>query len=223
MEATYRHPQEPLLDSPVFASMFLHGLLIALLVYLIFFRAPTIEKQNERYDIDVSVQKKHATATTSATGSSAIHNRSSGHSSVSLGDLGMRWRPVEPMPVRPQTEESFYSTNESVSDEGGWDVMNPDPKLARFNRYVYNTVQGWLDRDSYLNPAQLTGTVQVRIWFDGEGNYLENETNFQAVDPDFRTLVARALHKSFAVPIPRPFLYTHQKFSILRTVYVRHY
>jgi len=63
----------------------------------------------------------------------------------------------------------------------------------------------------------------VRIWFDENGNYLETETVYDAADPNFQMIVARALRKSFAVPIPKPFLYIHRKFSIERMVVIRPY
>jgi hypothetical protein len=102
-------------------------------------------------------------------------------------------------------------------------MMNPDPRIARFNQYVYNKVQGWLDRDRDLNHDQIYGTVKVRIWFDADGNYLEAETVYDAIDPNFQKIVERALRKAFNMPIPHPYLYLNKKFSIERMVVIRKY
>jgi hypothetical protein len=139
---------------------------------------------------------------------------------VSLSDLGMRLN-TDPVPEQNNTPEESRPSADAANDDEGWDVMNPDPRVARFNQYIYNTVQGWLDRDAYLNSKPLYGTVKLKIWFTKDGEYLEDETIFDAIDEDFREIVKRALRKSFANPIPHPFLYQKEKFSIVRQVVVR--
>jgi hypothetical protein len=150
--------------------------------------------------------------------STATTKNSSNHF-VSLSDLGMR---LNTDPVQEATNPQEMRPSTETTDDDGWDIMNPDPRVARFNQYIYNTVQGWLDRDAYLNSKPLYGTVKLKIWFTKNGEYLENETIFDAIDEDFREIVKRALRKSFTNPIPHPFLYQKEKFFIIRQVVVRH-
>ena len=203
-------------------SVVLHALIFGLIYYLFLMNPDEGNPKSAPIEVQTisdKVQKKivHHSAKNpvnhSATPSKHAHE-------VSLSDLGMRLN-TDPVPEQSSAEENRPS-QEAANDDDGWDVMNPDPRVARFNQYIYNTVQGWLDRDAYLNQKQLYGTVKLKIWFTKDGEYLEDETIFDAIDEDFREIVKRALRKSFMNPIPRPFLYKKEKFFIVRTVVVRH-
>ena len=204
-------------SSSLFTSAVLHGLLFAGLFYILSLE-PKEGGKSEPIQIETIQAKKTIKEPTT-------HFKAAEKSqAVSLNDLGMR---LSHEPFHEAPEPLGGNTNQGASDESpaerndGWDIMNPDPKIARFNRYIYTTVQGWLDRDAYLNIEKMYGTVKVLIWFDENGNYLENETVYDAIDPNFQRVVAKALQKSFAVPVPRPFLYLHHKFSIERVVVIR--
>jgi hypothetical protein len=203
---------------PIWVSFFIHALLVALLYYLLFWGDDRQVQGGDTIQID-SVTNDRQTgrrATTKKHISSQSKNSTHG---VSLSDLGMR------LDTRTSASDSSPTDtrNESeVASDDDWDVLNPDPRVARFNQYVYNVVQGWLDRDAYMNTKPLTGTVKIRVWFDENGNYLEKETIYEAIDPDFQAIVARALRKAFSVPIPRPYLISKKKFFIIRTVVIRH-
>ena len=205
---------------PLFTSIALHILLFGAIFYLLS-REPLEGTKSDPIQIDTFQEKKAARVRPPRTSTGVAHHDSKATQtshSVSLSDLGMRFS-TDPLPEPAETAQSTPSPD--VPNNDGWDVMNPDPKIARFNQYIYNTVQGWLDRDAYMNTEKMYGTVKVKIWFDENGNYLENETVYDAIDPNFKRIVQRALSKSFAVPIPRPFLYVHKKFSIERMVVVR--
>jgi hypothetical protein len=211
--------------SPVSRSIAIHAILAALIYYFFFYNQPADSgKSPETVQIDTinesapapkksqrTASKNHYTPSTQAT--SRSH-------SISLSDLGMRLN-TAPMPQQKEGEENSPPPTENDGEDSSWDMLNPDPRIARFNQYVYNTVQGWLDRDAYLNRQALYGTVKVKIWFSADGEYLENETEYEAIDEDFKKIVARALHKSFMNPIPHPYMYKHEKFSIVRTVVIR--
>ena len=210
-------------DSHLIWSVIIHALLIAGLYYLLTLQ-PQERPDSSPIQIDSITPKKSQERVAKRSKSVPVsqpqtHAKTSDSSHVSLSDLGMRFS-YEPS-VPQNAAKSAAETPADIPDDNGWDIMNPDPRVARFNQYIYNTVQGWLDRDAPQNPAHMTGSVKVRIWFDADGNYLENETVYDAIDPDFQKVVARALHKSFINPIPHPFLYIHKKFSIERVVVLR--
>lgn len=217
--------------SPLVASILYHAVVMGAIVYFTLHQLPEDGQNVQPIQIE-SINEAKPKLTRFQRKTQEVHQnngertaKSIGNSHrVSLSDLGMRLdtseRPSQESSNLPtQTENNTYDT----PDLGGWDLMNPDPRVARFNQYVYNVVQGWLDRDSSQNTQVLTGTVKIRVWFDGDGNYLENETNYDAIDPQFQKIVERALKKSFSRPIPHPFLYTHKKFSIDRMVVLRPY
>ncbi len=202
----------------VLASFLTHGAIVLILALLINQNIEVGDHGSTTIQVDTVSPAKHkysknenSRAASHAQPSTRSQNR------ISLSDLGLK---LNHTPLPPVNEES-ESSPPAASDDGGWDTLNPDPRIARFNQYVYNTVQGWLDRDAYLNHQRLTGTVKVKIWFDKDGNFLEDETVYEAIDPDFKKIVERALKKSFANPIPHPFLYRHEKFSIERIVVIR--
>lgn len=200
------------------SSLIIHAILLGALFFLMS-REPEEGTQNTPIDLE-SIQTKQASRPRSRPRSStqgATNSSSSNRgNSVSLADLGMRLNTQSgPSDYEPTHENSVPDGNDTS------DILNPDPRVARFNQYVYNKVQGWLDRDAYMNPRTLTGTVKLKIWFDGDGNYLEEETLFEAIDPEFKEIVARALRKAFSTPIPRPYLYIREKFFIERMVRIR--
>lgn len=202
--------------TPVIESVFIH-LAFALVLTLIILNQPSqSDRGTEQIQFD-TVKKQASHGGKLRKGAAANVKQKDIPSHISLADLGMR---LDHSISQSAGSESSEPAAEALEDDH-WDLNNPDPRIARFNQYIYNTVQGWLDRDAYLNHAMLQGTVKVRIWFDGEGNYLENETEYEAIDPDFQRIVARALKKSFANPVPRPFLFMNRKFSIQRVVVIR--
>src|SRR5689334_272024 len=55
---------------------------------------------------------------------------------VSLDDLGLR----------PDARPDEQAKSDPVPGEaGGWDLDNSDPKIARFNQYIYTVIQRQLD------------------------------------------------------------------------------
>ena len=213
---------------PTFLSALLHGLLLLLALFFIYRNDVGSRQGSEPIQIESITQKpsavkekqtsrqKSTAPTRSAKNSKAVPD------GITLGSLAMRMdyrTPTasaqdfyQPMP------ESHIGQAEPADD---WDTMNPDPRVARFNQYIYNTVQGWLDRDAPSNHQMLTGIVKLRIWFSADGEYLEKETVFDAVDPNFQAIVERALRKSFMNPIPKIYLTQKKKFFIDRTVVLR--
>lgn len=140
---------------------------------------------------------------------------------VTLDDLGMTFDPVA-IARQAQSETAPADAVDNRDPQGdGWDLLNPDPKVARFNQYLYNVVQRELDRESQLGLRQFLGTVKIKLWFDTEGNYLAERTDFKAIDSEFRELVARSLKRAFARPIPKQYVYLDHTFSVQREVYVR--
>lgn len=211
---------------PATVSVFLHALILLLAYFILIQEGAPGSKKGEPIQIESITEKRaskkekqsfrHAQTRESRTASKAVPD------GITLGSLAMR------MDYSRQAakEQDFYQPmpeNQFAEPEPSddWDVMNPDPRLARFNLYIYNTVQGWLDRDAHLNRTPLTGTVRVKIWFSAEGEYLESETVFDAVDPNFQAVVERALRKSFTNPIPKMYLTQKKKFFIERTVVLR--
>lgn len=144
-----------------------------------------------------------------------------GRRAVTLSDLGMRFDPLA-VPSEPLPGSDEAVDNKDPQGDG-WDLLNPDPKIARFNQYIYNVVQTELDREGGPMAHQLLGTVKVTLWFDADGNYLEDQTKYAAIDETFREIVARSLRRAFARPVPRPYLYLDRKFSIQREVFIRRY
>ncbi|MBS1959061.1 MAG: hypothetical protein JST80_06275 [Bdellovibrionales bacterium] len=203
-------------------SLLLHSI-FAILIYFLVFRNPPPPIQTELIVTDSFGDKnKIEKRRPPRTGILARSARKA--EGVTLSDLGMQFNPLEYVaPNSRSSPESFYTGPSTVNDDSGWDLLNPDPRIARFNQYLYNTVQGWLDRESYLITGTLTGTVKIKMWFDAEGNYLENETVYDAIDPDFKRIVQISLHNSFLRPIPKPYLFTNKKFSIQRQVVLRKY
>jgi hypothetical protein len=219
MEATSDRPIQPFLISGAF-----HGLLFLLLLWIILLRPEEGAQNSSPIQIDTITEKKTQRKIVQQLkkheDSHSSTSKNTPHS-VSLADLGMRLN-TDPVPETQTSEQPQELRPSQAADDDGWDVMNPDPRVARFNQYIYNTVQGWLDRDAYMNMQPLYGTVKLKIWFTKDGEYLEDETIFDAIDSDFREIVKRALRKSFAVPIPRPYIFQKEKFFIIRTVVVRH-
>ncbi len=217
--------------NPISISVLLHALILALALLLIYQNEKSGSRQGSEPIQIESITKKPAQSSvrkekqTTRSQSAAPSSRSKAvPDGITLDSLAMRMDyttpTAKPSDFYQAAPESHFGQAEPADD---WDVLNPDPKLARFNQYIYNTVQGWLDRDRYQNRQELSGTVRVRIWFTGDGEFLENETEYEAIDPEFQKIVERALRKSFANPIPRPFLFTNKKFSIERTVVLRKY
>ena len=206
---------------PLIISFLLHALIFGVIVFLFSQNLEDGSPNSEPIQIESVKEKKRSVKVKIKNEKELSHTSVNHHGhSVSLSDLGMRLdTSSKPESDRQGARSPFESAPESGSDD--WDVLNPDPRVARFNQYIYNTVQGWLDRDSYLNQQKLYGTVKIKIWFTKDGEYLENETNFEAIDSDFEQIVRRALRKSFMNPIPRPFLFQHDKFFIVRTVVLR--
>ncbi len=205
---------------PFYASVVIHGLLLGLMIFLIT-REPDTGAKSEPIQIEsingVKPKRNVPRHTVQPLANRVSDAMGTNNHQVSLKDLGLRIN----HDVKP--DEAAPDQAQEVPDEDSWDVMNPDPKVAQFNQYIYRTVQGWLDRDSSVDMDPIYGTVKVRIWFDENGNWLENETVYQAVDPNFQRIVARALRKSFAAPVPKPYLYLHHKFFIERMVRIRQY
>lgn len=206
-------------EAHFFGSVVFHALLVWALFYWVG-RPPVL------VDPPITVEVKESNSQQRS--ESARHGKASGRGDrafetpprVSLADLGMSMNDL----TRPREVEDsgeVRSGAETFDPTGGWDLMNPDPKIMRFNLYVYNTVQRQLDLESMRNQIRLTGTVKVKIWFDADGNYLAAETVYQAIDPDFQAIVDRALRAAFAQPVPRPYLYKREKFFIEREVFVR--
>ena len=207
---------------PYLFSFFIHVvlLLLALLIVIKSNQLAEENSKNETYQIDSILDRKREKKQVAPLVKKGMsHNQKSKSetmSSIPLSSLGMRLNP--PTPLEKPEPQGDQGDSEKEDD---WDVLNPDPRLARFNQYIFYTVQGWLDRDAYLNNQNLYGTVKVKIWFTEKGEYLEDETVYDAADPQFRLIVARALRKSFMNPIPAVYLTKKTKFSIERTVVVR--
>ena|GEM_PF-3193446 len=150
---------------------------------------------------------------------------------ISVNDLGVsiaRELQSASVPESDHSPESDDSDSHPVSDphsqtfaDGDWDLLNPNPVLARFNQYLYYTVQGWLDRYSALNPMPIFGSVRVKLCFSGTGEYLEDKTVIEADDPNFRNLVVRSLRKALERPIPKAYLPEHHQFYVERSVVIR--
>jgi hypothetical protein len=209
----------------VFTSAVLHALLIGLIFWFFNLKPDEPPPGNDAIDVTTVSKEKNfkpkSVKQKKIVSTAPVNHSSHGERMVSLADLGMRLdRNPAPVASSSENSERAMPDAEDTPDEG-WDVLNPDPKLARFNQYIYNTVQGWLDRDAYMNHQQLYGQVRVKLWFSADGEWLENETVYDAVDEDFIKIVQRALRKSFTNPIPRPYLFKHEKFSIQRTVVIR--
>lgn len=194
-------------------SALLHAIILASLLYL--FRGSPIP-----LDPPISVQINEPSPQ-DATGRSRkrvtqnqVHPTSKTARQVTLDDLGVKMT----YSAREFPEETSVKQD---ADDGGWDLMNPDPKVAGFNQYIFSTIQRRLDYESMNNRRMLTGTVKVRLWFDPDGNFLFDETEYQAIDPDFQRIVARALFAAFQSPVPRPYLYSKEKFYVDREVFFR--
>jgi hypothetical protein len=212
---------EPDFESFMFGSVVVHAVLLALLFFWVG-RPPLMVDPPIEVDYQTAKESKMNPETqrhgkADGTGRGAWAPRSK----VTLSDLGMRFDPTRPERVRDESSEDMRRGAETFDPTAGWDLMNPDPRIMRFNLYVYNTVQRQLDRESMQNQIRLTGTVKVKIWFDAEGNYLSAETQYQAIDPDFQKIVERSLRLAFMNPIPTPYMYKKEKFFIEREVYVR--
>ena len=214
---------------PIYTSLVIHAILFGILLWLALQNPIQLDGLSDAtIQLDsVNTQSPAKTKRGSRLKRStpSTKDRSEG---ISLSDLGMRMRPLESH-SEPERESNHYSTstddgiNPNQVPEGNGDILTPDPRLARFNQYIYKTVQGWLDRDAYLNTERIYGTVQLKIWFSADGEYLEDETLFEFQDPNFKAIVARALRKSFATPIPRAYLVKKQKFFIERQVVIRQF
>jgi hypothetical protein len=208
-------------------SMVIHALLFGLLLWLAL-RNPVVSDGLQESSIQLdAVINNRPSATRRGSIRKTERSMSRGASAgISLGDLGMHMAPLESH-VEPEYDSNVPSQTDGQSrdfvPDGDWDLLNPDPRLARFNQYIYKTVQGWLDRDAYLNTERIYGTVKVKIWFSPEGEYLENETLFEFQDENFKAIVARALRKSFNRPVPRAFLSKKEKFYIERSVVIRQF
>jgi hypothetical protein len=202
-------------------SLVTHGLLLAFVYWFFLNRDPRPQDQ-DLIAVEYPSPKRVSPHSDASRGSRSDSTAASTSHRVRLEDLGVRFSPLAPA---PETHEPQGHADSAVAQDftGGWDLLNPDPKRARFNRYIYQTVQRWLDHESMMNRLQLTGTVKVRIWFDGEGNYLASQTQYRAVDSDFQRIVDRALQLAFQEPVPKAFLFTDQTFFIDREVYVRPY
>jgi hypothetical protein len=200
-------------------SFGLHALLLALF-YFLWTHRPEVSPKSDPIVVEYSGQKEHApTARHLNPGSPTRRAAPRGRRSVTLSDLGMRFDPLE-APSEPAPGSDAAVDNKDPQGDG-WDLLNPDPKIARFNQYVYNVVQTELDRESGPMAQRLLGTVKVTLWFDQDGNYLDDRTKYAAIDSSFREIVRRSLKRAFARPIPKPFLYLARVFSIQREVFIR--
>lgn len=207
--------------NPIFASILLHALLLACLMVFVYFSEPSAPN-DEPIQVETVKESRSPKRSNQHLSRSSVngHARQAPHShSVSLSDLGMR---LDERSYQHESNPDEATPASETEGDGGWDMLNPDPRVARFNQYVYNTVQGWLDRDAYQNNQSIYGSVKVKLWFSATGEWLEDESVYDAADPEFRRIVIRALRKSFANPIPRPFLFKHEKFFIERMVVIRH-
>ena len=216
---------------PFFTSITLHAFLLALalLFYLKNRETPLVPAGT----LEVNLVDDHPRTLPRPLSRPSLPRMSRAHRSdpgashpISLNDLGVSIeRELQSM---PQSNDSNDSYEHPVTDphsptfaDGDWDLLNPNPVLARFNQYLYYTVQGWLDRYSALNPMPIFGSVRVKLCFSGTGEYLEDETVIEADDPNFRNLVVRSLRKALEHPIPKVYLPEHRKFYVERSVVIR--
>lgn len=210
-------------SGPILYSFLIHASIVVIAFLITWQGQLDLDKQHEResYQIDSIVDhqkpKKDKIPLVKKGTSQTSKSKTDRMAIPSLSSLAMRMTPQTPL----QEEEQPRGDKGDSETQDAWDMLNPDPRQARFNQYLYYTVQGWLDRDAYLNTQKIYGTVKLKIWFTEKGEWLEDETEFDAIDDNFKGIVRRALRKSFERPIPLAYITQKHKFFIVRTVVVR--
>ena len=82
-------------------------------------------------------------------------------------------------------------------------------------------------QDAFDDPAEAAdpsfyGIVHVKIWFSDEGEYIEDESEFEAEDPHFKIMVKRLLRKVWSYPLSRQYFKQHKKFSLDFPVHLKY-